>query len=348
MSPIKPFVSIAAVQGVLKGLLLLACLTVSSFGASAQETSASRDLLSTLTGWTTTVTTDANAVVGIGDKVRIVLPGEKELDGTFQVGRSGRITLPEVGDVVAAGRSITQLQADVMAALERVYRAANTVQVTLAERRLLIEVGGSVRKPGTYDLPADVTIQAAIAEAGGLREGAQLNDVRVQRNGRNIVVDYALYLRTGQASLLPSLQSLDTIFVPTSPVLGDVYRGIDPTLFAKTGDAANPEQSITVIGEVHNPASYTYRDGNTVVDVLVRAGGVTRYAAVNQIRVLKGATPVLFDMQKYLDSGDQALLPKLSPGTTIFVPIQVEEVRAGKNTAFVMGQVDRPGAFAVA
>jgi protein involved in polysaccharide export with SLBB domain len=79
--------------------------------------------------------------------------------------------------------------------------------------------------------------------------------------------------------------------------------------------------------------------------MIMRAGGITRYSAPDQIRVINSGKPVIFNLQAYLDSGNKSLLPKLEPGATIFVPKQVEEVRRGALTVYVMGEVAKPGAF---
>lgn len=77
----------------------------------------------------------------------------------------------------------------------------------------------------------------------------------------------------------------------------------------------------------------------------MRSGGVTRYASVEQIRVISNNTPTLFNLKRYLDSGDESLLPILRPGATIFVPKQEEEIKSGANMVYVMGEVAAPGAF---
>jgi protein involved in polysaccharide export with SLBB domain len=81
------------------------------------------------------------------------------------------------------------------------------------------------------------------------------------------------------------------------------------------------------------------------MDVLMRAGGVTRYASVEQIRVLNKSGPVLFNLQSYLDSGERAQLPDIDAGATIFVPKQLEEIRRSAQTVYVMGEVAKPGAY---
>ncbi|MDF5306329.1 SLBB domain-containing protein, partial [Vibrio parahaemolyticus] len=79
--------------------------------------------------------------------------------------------------------------------------------------------------------------------------------------------------------------------------------------------------------------------------VVMRAGGVTRYASVEQIRVITNNTPTMFNLKTYLDTGDQSLLPEILPGATIFVPKQEEEIKAGANVVYIMGEVAHPGAY---
>jgi len=100
-----------------------------------------------------------------------------------------------------------------------------------------------------------------------------------------------------------------------------------------------------VFGEVTRAGSFGYKEGLSVVDMIMRAGGVTRYASIEQIRVINGGDPIVFNLRKYLDTGDEKLLPPLRPGATIFVPKQEEEIRRSVRTVYVIGEVNRPGAI---
>ncbi|XQW89128.1 SLBB domain-containing protein [Aeromonas veronii] len=81
------------------------------------------------------------------------------------------------------------------------------------------------------------------------------------------------------------------------------------------------------------------------MDLLMRAGGVTRFAGVERIRVINGDAPELFDLKAYLDSGNNKLLPNLAPGATIFVPKDEEQIKRGARTIYIMGEVFKPGAY---
>lgn len=288
---------------------------------------------------------DGDEVVRVGDLVQINLPGEASLNKGFQVDKRGRINLPEIGPIFVAGYNEAQLQSVIKDNLKTAFRDVDNVRVFVKEQQLLISVQGYVVKPGEYTLPSGSNIQMFLYEAGGLRAGAQLDKIIVKRGNKNIEFDYKLFLDTGDDSKLPTLESLDVLFVPASPLVGNIEQVFDAAKLANSGDSADSARAIKVFGEVNAPGSFTYKPNMTLVDVVMRAGGVTRYASVEQIRVITNNTPVMFNLKRYLDSGDQSLLPEVLPGTTIFVPKQEEEIKAGANVVYVMGEVAHPGAY---
>lgn len=284
-------------------------------------------------------------VVKVGDLVQINLPGEASLNKGFQVDKRGRINLPEIGPVFVAGYNETQLQNVITGNLKTVFRDVSNARVFIKQQQLLISVQGYVVKPGEYTLPSGSNIQMFLYEAGGLRAGAQLDKIIVKRGNKNIEFDYKRFLDTGDDSKLPTLESLDVLFVPASPLVGNIEQEFDAAKLANSGDSADSARAIKVFGEVNAPGSFTYKPNTTLVDVVMRAGGVTRYASVEQIRVITNNTPIMFNLKRYLDTGDQSLLPEILPGATIFVPKQEEEIKAGANVVYVMGEVAHPGAY---
>ncbi|WP_045481183.1 SLBB domain-containing protein [Vibrio owensii] len=284
-------------------------------------------------------------VVKVGDLVQINLPGEASLNKGFQVDKRGRINLPEIGPVFVAGYNETQLQNVITDNLKTVFRDVSNARVFIKQQQLLISVQGYVVKPGEYTLPSGSNIQMFLYEAGGLRAGAQLDKIIVKRGNKNIEFDYKRFLDTGDDSNLPTLESLDVLFVPASPLVGNIEQEFDAAKLANSGDSADSARAIKVFGEVNAPGSFTYKPNTTLVDVVMRAGGVTRYASVEQIRVITNNTPIMFNLKRYLDTGDQSLLPEILPGATIFVPKQEEEIKAGANVVYVMGEVAHPGAY---
>jgi protein involved in polysaccharide export with SLBB domain len=287
----------------------------------------------------------AETIIRSGDVLQIEIPGEADFEEAFQVKRDGTLNLPEIGKVLIAGKTLAQANAGLAKLLGEEYRAINNFKVYLIERRVPIKVLGFVKIPGLIDLPEDGNIQMALQKAGGASSGAQLDRLQLNRQGKITIFDYKKYLDTGDFTILPKLESLDVIFVPASPLIGNVKMDFDAATLSASGDGSESGIAIKVFGEVLKPGVFSFKEGNTVVDMLMRAGGVTRYAGVEHIRVINNGTPELFDLKTYLDTGDASHMPKITAGSTLFIPIQEEEVKSGLRTVYVMGEVFKPGAY---
>lgn len=243
-----------------------------------------------------------------------------------------------------AGLSPEQAEQRIREELRTVYRNLDEFKLSILEQVLRVRVLGYVEEPGMISLKPGSNIQMAVTAAGGARPGAQLDQFKLIRNGQSQQFDYKAYLDGGDPASLPSLQGGDTIFIPASPLLGNVEVDFDAASLTKGGDA-NEEQGITIFGELRNPGTFSFKPGMTVVDAVMRAEGVTRYADVTKIRVITDNIPYQFDLKAYLDSGDTSNLPPIKPGTTIFAPIEVEDINTTSRTVYVMGEVKAPGAY---
>lgn len=285
-----------------------------------------------------------------GDMLVIDFPGEANFNEPFQIDSEGFLVLPEIGRMQIHGQTIEEASQIISLGLSSVYKDIDRISVVLQERRLLVNVLGYVKNPGPVNLIGQATVQMAINQAGGLEQGAQLDKIQVRRkNERNemsvFVFDYKRYLDTGNLSIMPRLKPLDTIFVPASPLTGNVQVEFDARTLTAAGDAGESKDAIKVFGEVHRPGIFKYKEGSSLVDMLMRAGGVTRYAGVEQIRVIIGGVPQPFNMREYMDTGDPALMPKVGKGDTIFVPQMSDQVKVGARTVYVIGEVKIPGAY---
>ncbi|WP_198599340.1 SLBB domain-containing protein, partial [Vibrio sp. 10N.261.55.A7] len=247
------------------------------------------------------IAAEEQETVQVGDLIQVNLPGEETLNRGFQVDKRGRISLPEVGAIFVAGYDEDQLEKNVLAALKSVFRDLSNASVYIAEQQILISVQGYVNSPGEYTLPKSADIQMALYAAGGLRSGAQLNNMLLKRGKEKQAFNYKAFLDSGDETKLPALASLDTLFVPASPLVGNIEQTFDPAKLANSGDSADSRNAIKVFGEVNAPGSFSFKEGTDLVDVIMRSGGVTRYAGVEQIRIITNNTPEIFNLKRYLD-----------------------------------------------
>jgi protein involved in polysaccharide export with SLBB domain len=280
-----------------------------------------------------------------GDILQITLPGEQAFQTPFAVDRQGRIMLPEVGALQVDAMTVNEIQNFLIEKLASAFIDLQSLKVYVLKKQLIINVRGYVKQPGEFTLQSDASIQLAIHASGGLRAGAQLNRLQLIRNNETSIFNYKKYLDSGDRTLLPQLQSMDTLFIPASPMTGNVEIEFNPSEMTNAGDSANNTQSIKIFGEVNSPGSFTFKDSMDIMDLLMGSGGVTRYAGVEKIRVITEGNPTLFNLKEYLDTGNEKYLPNIQPGSTIFVPKQAEEIKTGAHMVYIMGEVAKPGAY---
>ena len=128
--------------------------------------------------------TTADYRLAAGDKQRIEVYKDNQLSQSLQVRPDGKITLPLVGDIPAAGRTSVELRDAIAGALEE-YIAKPVVTVIVTETTpQVIYVTGEVNKPGALPIAnGQMSIIQAIAMAGGFTDFANKKDIRVLRKG---------------------------------------------------------------------------------------------------------------------------------------------------------------------
>ncbi len=105
-------------------------------------------------------------VLGTGDKLRITVFGEPDLSGEFEVGASGAVSLPLIGDVSTVESDLRQLERKIIAKLKDGYLKKPQVTVEVLQYRPFF-ILGNVKKPGSFPYVNGMTVLNAIALAGG-------------------------------------------------------------------------------------------------------------------------------------------------------------------------------------
>lgn len=178
-------------------VLLLALLVAAPLGAA--ERTASPQLAEA----PTPVASDGGPAyqVGPSDVLEVFVWKEEELSTTTTVRPDGRISLPLAGELLAAGKTPRQLQAEIEAKLGE-YLDLPVVTVMVKEvNSPTISVLGEVKRPGRYLIPQGTTVLDAIAMSGGFTEFAHPGDVVVLRTTstgtRRIAVDVRRLIKDG-------------------------------------------------------------------------------------------------------------------------------------------------------
>ena len=128
------------------------------------------------------VTLPRDYVIGVEDVLSVVFWREKDLSAEVVVRPDGKISLPMLNDVMAAGLTPEALADVVAKAATKFVRDAGATVIVKEIRSRKIYIIGEVSKPGTFQLGSEMTVLQALGEAGGFIEGADKGDVRIVRN----------------------------------------------------------------------------------------------------------------------------------------------------------------------
>jgi polysaccharide biosynthesis/export protein len=165
------------------------------------------------------VTASTPVVLGPGDVVRITFTTAPEMNQAQKIRADGKVSLPGVGQVTAAGKTLSQLETE----LKRLYapQMTNTdVLVTLDSAQIEVYVSGSVKSPGKLTFDRPTTVLQAIMQAGGPNPFGNLRSVHLIRitNGveRTQLVDLRPTL-SGRTTQAFYVKNGDIIQVPQSP-----------------------------------------------------------------------------------------------------------------------------------
>lgn len=218
--------------------------------------------------------------IGPNDVVRILIFGEDDLSVERKVGGDGKIDYPLLGAIQVEGMTVEGLQKSLTVQLASGYLRHPKVSVSIVRHRNFF-VGGEVKSPGGFPYEEGLTLQKAIAMAGGFTEKSDKADIKVTRK------------LGGQ---------LETLM-------------LDPDGFVHPDDLiyVAQVQKFYVDGEVRKPGDYAYEKGLTVHKAITIAGGFTEKAARKSTKVQR----ILNGKEQTVEVGLDSIL---LPGDIIIVP----------------------------
>ncbi len=115
-----------------------------------------------------------------GDKLRVVVFGQEGLTASYSVDIGGSITMPLIGAVPARGHTPAQLQQAIAAKLRQGYVREPHVAVEVEAYRPFF-ILGEVTLPGQYPYVANMTVETAVAIAGGYTPRAHKDRIKISR-----------------------------------------------------------------------------------------------------------------------------------------------------------------------
>ena len=126
-----------------------------------------------------------------GDRLRVVVYGQEGLTNTYAIDAGGSITMPLIGSLPARGRTPAGLAADITARLRNGFIREPSVAVEIEAYRPFF-ILGEVAAPGQYPYVPNMTVESAVAIAGGfspraLRDRVTLTHTDASGSSRVVV-----------------------------------------------------------------------------------------------------------------------------------------------------------------
>lgn len=143
--------------------------------------------------------------LGSGDKLRLIVFGEEDLSGEFDVTGAGKVSLPLIGQVQAAGMTLDEFEGEVRGKLEQGYLTNPKVSVEVLNYRPFYIIG-EVDKPGQYPYTNGMNVINAVAVAGGFTYRAKQDEVYITRDGdkeKAYAADQAVKVLPGDIVRIP-------------------------------------------------------------------------------------------------------------------------------------------------
>ena len=152
--------------------------------------------------------------IGPEDILGVRVWKEPELSGGVQVRSDGKITLPLVGEVEAAGKTPEQLRKAVVELLSEFIQKPDVIVSVQSVQSRKYYITGEVGRTGAYQLVVPTTVLQALTGAGGFREFANKKKITIMRSGQLIKFNYNEVIKGKNLQQNIFLQNGDYVIVP--------------------------------------------------------------------------------------------------------------------------------------
>ncbi len=244
------------------------------------------------------------------DVISIRVFGEREMDVDAPVGFDGKISVPLLGFIQAAGKTVSDLEMFIKSELirQQFYRDPKVSVNIVRFKDLKASVVGIAQRPGQFDFKPGDRLLSLIAQAGGpLPNVSDLKRATLVRRGsiEQIPIDLQAMLEKGDLSQNYELQDGDVLNIPEVKV-----------------------RFVNVIGFVNQPQRIEWRPSMTLADAIAQAGGEVQYrgslSKVQVQRMVAGRANeyrrMEVDFTKFVKKNDFTQNPELLAGDIVYVP----------------------------
>jgi len=202
-------------------------------------------------------------VIGGGDVLQVSVWDVPQFSGQVVVRPDGKITLPAVGDIIAAGSTPKLLAAKIKKVLKGMVKTpVVTLSVVQVTNNRIYVAGGGV-PPEVVPLASQTTLFQFLCRFNSLAD-ADLKNAYLLRNNEKIKSNFESLMLGGDLSSDLELEADDIVFIPSQS-----------------------DNKVYVVGAVNQPRYISYRPGLKVLDAILEAGGFTEFADKSDVLIIR-------------------------------------------------------------
>lgn len=265
--------------------------------------------------------------LNIGDQISITIYGRENLNRIVAIDNYGKIKFNYINTVVAAGKTLPELQQTITKALEEYFKHIDVIIAPHVMRSQYFTMAGSILVPGRKPLATKTTLLAAISEAGGLMNSSSglstipITDLErsfIIRDNSHLPVSFDRLILSGDMSQNVLIESGDFIYLPY-----------------------NTAKRVNILGEVNNPREHLLHRRTTLVQLMSHAQGRTARAS-STLLIIRGSLSEPKTLEVDFDAiiAGEAKDIYLKAGDIVYVPerdyIFGEELIRGAINTFVV------------
>ncbi|HSW65165.1 MAG TPA: polysaccharide biosynthesis/export family protein [Dissulfurispiraceae bacterium] len=238
-------------------------------------------------------------VIGEGDTLKIAVWGNQELSALVKVRPDGKITMPAVGDVAAAGMTPPALGETLNAKMATLVKNPTVTVSVEGVTNNRVYIFGNGIKPGVYNLDRRTTLLQLLCMVDDVRV-ADLRRSYVLRDGKKIKENlYKLFIQGDVAEDIV-IEVNDSLFIPPLQ-----------------------DKNVYVVGSVNSVKPIVWRENMTVMEAILEAGGFSKFARENSTVIMRTEngkeTTLNVRLKDLVRNGDLSQNLKLQPGDYVVV-----------------------------
>ena len=214
--------------------------------------------------------------VGPGDNIFISVSGIEERNFNLLINHEGFLYIPRIGAVDLRNKSLQESKLLIISKLEKNFKNVD-LYIALGEvRKIKVSLVGNVINQSSIILNSNSRLQDILKSSSGLQSNSDIRNIKIiSKDGSSTIYDLLTFFREGNLKQNPYLRDGDIV----------VIEKVD--------------KIVSIMGQVRYPATYEFKEGESLNDLINLAGGLAYKARKDTIELIRFSEDGINQYSKY-------------------------------------------------